>query len=61
METINETNLGNLLLSIALASGFIIFIILILRVFLLGINYGLSQVKNRKTEINKSDSDSKGF
>ena len=61
METINQTNLGNLILSIVLASGFIIFIILILRVFLLGINYGLSQVKNRKTEINKSDSDSKGF
>ena len=61
MESLKEIDLGNSLLSISIAAGFIVFIILILRISLLAINYGLSQIKNRKNELKKNNVSSKGF
>tara|TARA_Y100001968_G_C19220504_1_gene649484 strand:- start:234 stop:425 length:192 start_codon:yes stop_codon:yes gene_type:complete len=63
MDSFKDINLGSNLLSIAIAGGFIAFLILILRTFIIAINSFLQKVTLNKTkdnEINKQ-SKSEGF
>lgn len=63
MDTIKEIDLGSTLLSLIIATGFIAFIILIIRTILITVDYSIYRIKRSKEiePVSKDDINKKGF
>ncbi len=59
MDSFKDINLGSNLLSIAIAAGFLAFLILILRTFIIGINSFFQKVTLNKPKDNETNKHTK--
>ena len=59
--SLKDLDLGSTILSLAIAAGFIAFLALVLRVILLGVNFLMENINNRKILSKEIKDNNKGF